>query len=93
MGGQFVGAYSTTLLNLELEQALTGKLSVVGFSDTLMATADPGKYPFGHLLYSVGLGLRLQAFVGPIRLEYGQNLNRRVGDPRGTLQFSVGFPF
>ena len=93
VGGQFVGAYSTTLLNVELEQALTSKFSVVGFSDSLMAAAAPGEYPFGHRLYSAGLGLRLQTFVGPIRLEYGENLNRRAGDPRGTLQFSVGFPF
>ena len=31
--------------------------------------------------------------VGPVRLEYGYNLNPRQYDPRGTLQFSLGFPF
>jgi outer membrane protein insertion porin family len=31
--------------------------------------------------------------VGPVRLEYGHNLNAREGDPNGTLHFSVGFPF
>jgi outer membrane translocation and assembly module TamA len=39
------------------------------------------------------LGVRYQTIVGPIRLEYGRNLNPRPHDPLGTLQVSVGFPF
>jgi len=31
--------------------------------------------------------------IGPVRLEYGYNLNPRRFDPLGTLQFSLGFPF
>ena len=97
--GEFVGARTMTLLNVELEQALTSRWSVVAFSDTLAA----GSNPIAHRLYSVGLGLRYQTFIGPIRLEYGRNLNPRPavlvnnvwvgGDPSGTVQFSVGFPF
>jgi len=40
-----------------------------------------------------GLGLRYQTLIGPVRLEYGRNLNPRIDDPAGTLHFSVGFPF
>jgi outer membrane protein insertion porin family len=32
-------------------------------------------YPFGDRLLSAGLGLRYQTIVGPVRVEYGRNLN------------------
>ena len=33
------------------------------------------------------------SIIGPVRLEYGHNLNPREQDPSGTLHLSVGFPF
>ena len=50
-------------------------------------------YPVAEALYSVGAGLRWKTIIGPVRLEYGYNLNRREHDPIGTLHFSIGFPF
>ena len=91
--GKFVPAVSFTQLNVELEQALTSKWSAVVFSDSLGGTEALGKYPFDYELYSVGLGVRYRTIVGPIRLEYGRNLNPRPHDPQGTVLFSVGFPF
>jgi outer membrane translocation and assembly module TamA len=41
----------------------------------------------------VGGGLRWRTIIGPVRLEYGYNLNPRPKDPTGTLQVSLGFPF
>ena len=91
--GQFVGAKSTVLLNLELEQALTAKWSLVAFSDSLGMSASMAHYPFDERLYSLGLGVRYQTLIGPIRLEYGRNLNPRPLDPGGALLFSLGYPF
>ena len=50
-------------------------------------------YPFDQGLFSVGGGLRWKTIIGPIRVEYGYNLNPRPKDPSGTLLFSLGFPF
>lgn len=91
--GQFIGAKAFTLLNLELEQALTPSWSVVAFVDALGMTATLRSYPFDDRLYSAGLGVRYQTLIGPVRLEYGRNINPRRADPSGTWQFSVGFPF
>jgi outer membrane protein assembly complex protein YaeT len=91
--GQFLGAKTTMLLNIELEQALTSKWSLVAFSDSLGMATRMADYPFDEKLYSVGLGMRYQTLVGPIRVEYGRNLNPRPGDSHGTLLFSIGFPF
>ncbi|CAM3110552.1 BamA/OMP85 family outer membrane protein [Rariglobus hedericola] len=91
--GRFIGAETYTLFNLEIEQAITKTWSVVVFGDALGEAATLGDYPWDEQLYSVGLGIRYQTIVGPVRLEYGRNVNPRPGDPSGTLHFSVGFPF
>lgn len=91
--GRFIGAKAFGLLNVELEQALTPTWSVVAFADALGLAATWREYPFEQRLYSVGLGLRYQTLVGPIRLEYGRNVNPRPADPSGTWHFSVGYPF
>lgn len=91
--GRFIGAKTYTLLNLEYEQMLTEDWSAVVFFDGLGSAARLADYPFDERLYSVGIGVRYQTIVGPIRLEYGRNLNRRIGDPTGTVHLSIGFPF
>jgi outer membrane protein assembly complex protein YaeT len=91
--GLFVGAKSYVLINSELEQALTPNWSVVAFVDALGTAAQLKDYPFSERLYTAGLGVRYQTLIGPIRMEYGHNLNPRPGDPRGTWQISIGYPF
>lgn len=91
--GQLVGAETFTLATVELEQALTPKWSLVLFSDSLAMARRLDHYPCDTSLFSVGAGVRWRTLIGPVRLEYGYNLNRRPGDPSGTLQFSLGFPF
>jgi outer membrane protein assembly complex protein YaeT len=91
--GQFIGAKSYLLLSLELEQALTPQYSLVAFVDALGTAARLASYPFDERLVSAGLGLRYNTLIGPVRLEYGHNLNPRALDPSGTWRLSVGFPF
>jgi len=91
--GDLVGAESYVFSSIEFEQALTPKLSVVVFIDAVGFARDFADYPVDEALYSVGGGLRWKSIVGPVRLEYGYNLNPRPADPTGTLHFSLGFPF
>jgi outer membrane protein assembly complex protein YaeT len=91
--GQLVGAETYTLASVELEQALTPRWSLVVFSDSLGFARRLDHYPFDTGLFSVGGGIRWRTIIGPVRLEYGYNLNPRPADPIGTLQFSLGFPF
>jgi outer membrane protein assembly complex protein YaeT len=91
--GLFVGAKSYVQANIELEQALTSNWSVVAFVDALGTAVRLADYPFNEELYSAGLGVRYQTIIGPVRVEYGHNLNPRPLDPSGTLQVSIGFPF
>ena len=91
--GRFVGAKSYLQFNLELEQALTSKWSVVVFGDALGTAVSLRDYPCNEKLFSAGLGLRYQTIIGPVRVEYGRNLNPRPLDPAGTLLLSIGYPF
>ena len=91
--GEEVGAESFVLGNMEFEQALTRSFSFVAFVDALGFAREVENYPATTGLVSVGGGIRWKTIVGPVRLEYGHNLNPREGDPSGTLHFSLGFPF
>jgi outer membrane protein assembly factor BamA len=91
--GRFIGARSVWLVNAELEQLITGNWTGVLFTDVLGQATDFDGWPGDEVLASVGLGIRYQSPIGPVRLEYGRNLNRRDGDPSGTVHFSIGFPF
>jgi outer membrane protein assembly complex protein YaeT len=91
--GQLVGAETYTLATVQLEQALTPKWSVVAFLDALGEAENLNHFPFDTGLFSVGPGIWWRSLIGPVRLEYGYNLNPRPGDPQGTVQFSLGFPF
>jgi outer membrane translocation and assembly module TamA len=91
--GKQLGAETFTQANLEFEQLLTRTWSLVTFMDTVGFARDRGRYPWDETLYSVGGGIRWRTLIGPVRLEYGHNLNPRQHDPRGTLHFSIGFPF
>lgn len=91
--GDIIGAETYLFGTIEFEQALTPKWALVLFADAVGFARDFGNYPTDEALYSVGGGLRWKSIVGPVRLEYGYNLNPRQDDPIGTLHLSLGFPF
>src|SRR6266516_531690 len=93
VNGNLLGAETYLLGNVELEQFLTPSLSLVGFVDGVGFAEHLRDYPANEAVYSAGGGIRWKSIVGPVRLEYGYNLNRRTGDPVGTIHFSLGFPF
>jgi len=91
--GQEIGAGVYTLIQVEAEQKLNQTLSIVLFSDTIGFAEDFSEYGSPEWLFNIGVGLRMRTFLGPLRLEYGHNLNPRPTDRRGSAQFSIGMPF
>lgn len=91
--GQVVGAETYVFGSVEFEQALTPSLAFVAFVDGVGFSQTLQGYPAEQFLFSVGGGVRWKTIVGPVRFEYGYNLNPRPDDPVGTFQFSLGFPF
>ncbi len=88
-----IGAEAFALLNVELEYPLLERLNVVLFADAARVWNSTGRSDEFDDLLNVGLGLRYQTIVGPVRLEYGHNIDPKPSDPEGTLHLSIGFPF
>ncbi|MFW5883038.1 MAG: BamA/OMP85 family outer membrane protein [Verrucomicrobiota bacterium] len=91
--GKVIGSETFLLLTAELEQALTPNTTAVIFVDGLTQSASADDWPGESNLFSVGAGLRYQTPLGPLRIEYGYNLDPRPSDGTGTLHISLGTPF
>ena len=70
------------------------------FGFRLAAFFDIGKvygfttpFALSDLRKAAGGGIRWQSPFGPIRVDYGFNLDRRPGEEIGAFNFSVGSPF
>jgi len=93
IGGNTMFSFST-----EGRAVLKGKLGGVLFADAGNVWTDLQAVKFGQLRYDVGVGLRYSTPVGPIRLDWGYQLNpipglQVNGQPQTRqwrLHFSIG---
>lgn len=79
--------------NAELIRNLGGTLKAVGFLDAGSLARSYDELGDSDLEMALGLGLRLDLPIGPVRLEYGYNLTRDSGEPAGSLHFAIGAAF
>ena len=91
--GRSLGGDVLLVVNQELMLPLIDPLHALLFYDVGNLYWRPGDFDPTDLRHSVGLGLRLQSPVGPIRLEYGWKLDRRQGESAGQGHFSLGLAF
>jgi len=91
--GNVIGAEAFSLFQLEFEQEITPSLSVALFTDNLWMSAEAGDWPGTEWLGTVGVGLRYRTVVGPIRLEFGYNFEKRSIDSDYAILLGVGHPF
>ncbi|MBF0510233.1 MAG: outer membrane protein assembly factor BamA [Deltaproteobacteria bacterium] len=93
--GDRIGGEKMMLFNGEYRFPLVPKAGLVGvaFYDTGNAFANSDGYDFTKLRKSAGLGIRWYSPIGPLRLEYGFNLDPLVDEPSGNWEFSVGSVF
>jgi outer membrane translocation and assembly module TamA len=73
------------VLNAELRAPLRGGLGVVGFVDAGNVFLHVNDMNFGQLRGAVGFGLRYRSPIGPIRVDLGFKLDRRML-PKGNLE-------
>lgn len=83
--GDPLGGTTWWVANAEYIRTLAGPLKGVAFLDT--GALDD------ELEMAVGLGLRVELPIGPIRLEYGRSLTQDGREPSGTFHFSIGASF
>jgi outer membrane protein assembly factor BamA len=94
IGGEFF-----TIFNVEYTFPVYGELQGAAFFDAgnlLPNSSDPFARVtagFDDMRYAVGLGLRYKLPIGPVRIDYGYNPDRRAGESIGAFHFSFGFAF
>jgi outer membrane protein assembly complex protein YaeT len=96
-----IGGNSLFAASAELRADLRSRLGGVLFVDAGNVWADGWTFRLDDLLYAVGVGLRYQTPVGPIRFDLGYQLNPQsrllvdgqARDRRWRLHFSIGQAF
>lgn len=100
-GGVPIGGNSMFLISEEARAALHGRFGVVLFLDAGNVWAESGGIALDDLRYAVGPGIRYQTPIGPIRFDFGWQLNPIDGllvngspqTRRWRLHFSIGQAF
>ena len=90
VNGYPTGGEATWNTNLELIRNLSDALKAVAFFDAGSLARNHEELGSSKVDLAVGLGLRLNLPIGPVRLEYGYNLTRDRGEPTGTVHFAIG---
>jgi len=91
--GERIGGTSEVLGNLEYIIPLPFNFRAAAFFDIGNAYGFSTKFDLADTREAAGAGIRWQSPFGPIRVDYGINLDRRKGEDFGAIQFSVGSPF
>ncbi len=90
--GDFIGGEKMMYYNLEYRFPLLKEQGIVGlvFYDAGNVWTDDDNYSFSDLRDSVGCGIRWYSPMGPLRVEYGKNLDPLPDEDAGKWEFSVG---
>ena len=95
-----IGGDSMLELSAELRAGLRGNLGGVVFIDAGNVWAGPFDFALNDLRYAVGPGLRYQTPIGPIRFDFGWQLNPIPGllvngrpSRQWRMHFSIGQAF
>jgi outer membrane protein assembly complex protein YaeT len=92
-----IGGNATVILNAELRAPVWRDVGAAFFLDAGNVWARTSNFDLTDLLGAVGFGLRYHSPIGPIRLDLGFKLDRRVLggelEPRTALHFSIGQAF
>ena len=94
--GELVGGNKELIANFEYTFPL---IADIGFKGVLFTdignTWAQGDWPFNNqgVWAGYGVGVRWYSPMGPLRLEYGWNVNRPEGAPKHVLEFTIGTAF
>ncbi|CAN5352706.1 outer membrane protein assembly factor BamA [soil metagenome] len=91
--GEPLGGQSLARFTIEVTVPIIPRVRGAVFYDTGFVNA--GSYDFGtqNIVSDVGVGLRLDLPVGPLKIDYGIPIQKGNNEGGGKVQFSVGYQF
>lgn len=94
IGYTFIGGEKSAFFNLEYLIPISKSLGLKGvvFFDAGNAWLDEEDY-FQEMRYSAGGGIRWFSPLGPLRFEWGYNLDPKESEKRTIFEFSIGTAF
>ena len=90
--GEVIGGNKELLFNFEMIFPIAKEINLKGviFFDAGNAWAKEDPYQLNDLRTSVGFGFRWMSPVGPLRIEWGYNLNPKPGEDKSAWDFTIG---
>ena len=89
-----LGGLASGVASAEVAYEVVRNLEVAAFADAGSIGEELSAFfSVDDLRYGVGLGLRYRLPVGPLRVDYGINPDRRDGESFGALHVTFGFAF
>jgi outer membrane protein assembly complex protein YaeT len=92
ISGNPLGGNFYTVFNAEWNHPIAGALSGAVFADAGNLLGN-STVSLDDMRYAIGVGLRYQLPIGPLRMDYGYNPAPKPGDASGAFHLSFGFAF
>ncbi|HMF45581.1 MAG TPA: outer membrane protein assembly factor BamA [Candidatus Udaeobacter sp.] len=91
--GEPIGGQSMARSTIEWTFPIIEKARGALFYDTGFVNSSAWSFGFNHLASDIGIGLRLDLPIGPLRLDYGYPVMRDGYHGGGHFNFNVGYQF
>jgi outer membrane protein insertion porin family len=91
--GEPIGGQSMWRTTIEWTFPIVEKARGAVFYDTGFVNSSAWSFGFNHIASDIGVGIRLDLPIGPLRLDYGYPLQRDGYNGGGHFNFSVGYQF
>jgi outer membrane protein insertion porin family len=94
INGEPLGGGSLASFTVEYTVPIIEKARAAVFYDTGFVNAAPWDFNTSHVVSDVGIGLRLDLPIGPLRIDYGVPIQKERGTSgNGKFNFNVGYQF
>ena len=93
VNGEPLGGNTMARTTVELTFPIIEKARGAIFYDTGFVNGAAWSFGFDHIASDVGVGLRLDLPIGPLRIDYGYPIQRDGYNGGGKFNFSVGYQF
>jgi outer membrane protein insertion porin family len=93
INGEPLGGKSLARFTVEYTVPIIEKARAAVFYDTGFVNAPSWDFNTNHIVSDVGIGLRLDLPIGPIRIDYGIPIQKDVNKGSGKFNFNVGYQF